>query len=216
MKILIKQILPILLIITLWVYYNDHKISQRAASFIYSDISKVPAKKVALLLGCTKYLRDGRINFFYKYRIEAAEKLYKQGKIQAILVSGDNSTKGYDETTAMRDDLVKKGIPIDYIALDYAGFRTLDSVIRAEAVFDTTSYIIVTQKFHAERALYLAHKKDHDAVAYLAKDLPNTRAALKMKVRELFARTKAFLDINLLRTEPKFYGEKVNIRYRQN
>jgi SanA protein len=213
---IIKYIVIPLFIIALWVYYNDYKISQRAASFIYSDINKVPTKKVALLLGCTKYLRNGRINFFYKYRIEAAEKLYKQGKVHAILVSGDNSTKGYDETTAMRDDLVKKGIPIDYIALDYAGFRTLDSVIRTEAVFDTTSYIIVTQKFHAERALYLAHKKGHDAVAYLAKDLPNTRAALRMKVRELFARTKAFLDINLLRTKPKFYGDKVKIRYRQN
>jgi len=213
---IIKYIVIPLFIIALWVYYNDHKISQRAASFIYSDINKVPMKKVALLLGCTKYLRNGRINFFYKYRIEAAEKLYKQGKVQAILVSGDNSTKGYDETTAMRDDLVKKGIPTDYIALDYAGFRTLDSIVRTEAIFDTTSYIIVTQKFHAERALYLAHKKDHDAVAYLAKDLPNTRAALRMKIRELFARTKAFLDINLLQTEPKFYGEKVKIRYHEN
>ncbi len=213
LKIFIKYIILPIIFLALWVYYNDYKISQRAEAFIYSDVDKIPPKQVALLLGCTKYLRGGRINYFYKYRIEAAERLYKQGKVRAIIVSGDNSTKGYDETTTMRDDLIEKGIPSDFIALDYAGFRTLDSIVRTEAIFDTTSYIIVTQKFHAERALYLAHKNGHDATAYLAKDLPRTRAALRMKIRELFARAKAFLDINILRTEPKFYGEKVKMHY---
>jgi SanA protein len=114
----------------------------------------------------------------------------------------------------MHDDLVKRGIPSRYITLDYAGFRTLDSIVRAKAIFDLEDYIIVSQRFHLERAIYLAHAKGQKVVGFVAKDFKNTLWAKKMEHRELLARAKAFLDIHLLGTEPKFYGEKVEMNYK--
>lgn len=198
--------------IILWVFYNNNKMSKDAKPFIYSSVKDIPAKKVGLLLGTTKYLKGKRKNYFYSYRIDAAVKLYKSKKIKKIIVSGDNSTKRYDEPTSMQEDLIKKGVAKKDIVLDYAGFRTLDSIVRAEAIFSVKDYIIISQKFHLERAIFISHKKGHKSVAFIAKDIKNTPAALRMKVREFFARAKAYIDIHFLKTEPKFYGKKVDMK----
>lgn len=191
---------------------NDHvsKIGD-----IYTNTKEIPPKKAALLLGTAKYVAKGRINYFYKYRIEAAVALWKSGKVKAIVVSGDNGTKYYDETTTMYKDLIKAGVPARYITKDYAGFRTLDSVLRAEAIFDLKDYIIISQKFHLERALFIARSKGQKAIGFMAKDLQGTRAALRMKAREYLARAKAFLDVYVLNTEPKFYGKKEKVHYKK-
>ena len=185
-----------------------------AKPYIYTDVQKIPAKKAALVLGCSKYLSGNRINYFYKYRIEAAVKLFKAGKVKAIVVSGDNGNKGYDEPTQMHDDLVKAGVPSNYIQLDYAGFRTLDSIVRAKAIFDLEDYIIVSQRFHLERAIYLAHSKKQKVLGFVAKGFENTVWAERMRRRELLARIKAVLDVNVFGVEPKFYGEKVKVSYK--
>ncbi len=121
------------------------------------------------MLGTVKLLASGRVNLFYLYRINAAVKLYKSGKINFILVSGDNGNKGYDEPTDFKKDLIKRGIPADKIFLDYAGFRTLDSVIRAKEIFGIKLVTIISQKFHNERAIYLAEQNGINAIAYNAK-----------------------------------------------
>lgn len=182
---------------------------------IYHNVQKVPAKKAALLLGTAKYITKGKKNYFYTYRIQAATKLWKAGKVKAIVVSGDNGTKYYDETTTMYKDLIKAGVPAKYITKDYAGFRTLDSVVRAEAIFDLKDYIIISQKFHLERALFIAKAKGQKALGFMAKDIPGTAAAYRMKAREYLARAKAFLDVYVLHTEPKFYGKKEKVNYRK-
>ena len=182
---------------------------------VYSTIADVPAKKAGLLLGTAKYIAKGKKNYFYTYRIRAAIALWKAGKIKAIVVSGDNGTKYYDETTAMYKDLIKAGIPARYIAKDHAGFRTLDSVVRAEAIFDLKDYIIISQRFHLERALFIAKAKGQKAIGFEAKDIPDTPAAYKMMAREYLVRVKAFLDVYVLGTEPKFYGKKVKVRYKK-
>ena len=174
----------------------------------------LPKKDAALLLGTAKYVTNGHKNYFYTYRIEAAIKLWNANKIKAIVVSGDNGTKYYDEATAMYEDLIKAGIPKKYIVRDYAGFRTLDSIVRAEAIFDLKDYIIISQKFHLERALFLAHTKGQKTIGFMAKDIPGTASAYRMKAREYLARVKAFLDVYLLGTEPKFYGKKEKVKYR--
>ena len=181
---------------------------------IYRHTKGVPQKNAALLLGTAKYARGGGQNYFYTYRIRAAVALWKAGKVKAIVVSGDNGTKYYDETTTMYEDLVKAGVPARYITKDYAGFRTLDSVLRAEAIFDLKDYIIISQKFHLERALFIAKAKGQKAIGFVAKDIPGTAAAYRMKVREYLARAKAFLDVYILHTEPKFYGKKEKVRYK--
>ena len=176
-------------------------------------MQKIPAKKAVLVLGTSKYLSGNRINYYYKYRIDSAVKLFQAGKVRAIVVSGDNGRKSYDEPTTMLDDLVARGIPSRYITIDYAGFRTLDSVVRAEAIFDLEDYIIVSQRFHLERAIYLAHAKGHSVIGFVAKDFKNSVWAKKMEHRELLARAKAFLDVHM-GVEPKFYGEKVKVIYK--
>jgi len=180
---------------------------------MYTHIKEVPQKNAALLLGTAKYARGGGQNYFYTYRIRAAVALWKAGKVKAIVVSGDNGTKYYDETTTMYEDLVNAGVPAKYISKDYAGFRTLDSVLRAEAIFDLKDYIIISQKFHLERALFIAKAKGQKAIGFVAKDIPGTAAAYRMKVREYLARAKAFLDVYILHTEPKFYGKKEKVTY---
>ncbi|RUM75694.1 MAG: vancomycin resistance protein [Sulfurovum sp.] len=202
-----------LVLIYLLVLYNNNSMAKEASTLIYSDIEKVPSKKAVLVLGTSKYLRGGQTNYFYTYRIDATVKLFKAGKVKAIVVSGDNGKENYDEPTTMRDDLVARGIPSRYITIDYAGFRTLDSIVRAEAIFDLKDYIIVSQKFHLERAIYLAHAKGQKVIGFVAKDFKNTVWAKRMEHRELLARAKAVLDI-YMGVEPKFYGKKVKVIYK--
>jgi len=182
---------------------------------IYTNIEKVPHKKAALLLGTAKYVARGKKNYFYVYRIRAAAALWKAGKVDAIVVSGDNATQYYNEIRRMENDLVKAGVPKKYIAADHAGFRTLDSIVRAEAVFDLKDYIIISQKFHLERALFIAKAKGQDVIGFAAKDKEGTKAARKMAYREYLARVKAFLDVYILQTEPRFYGKKVKVNYKK-
>ena len=197
------------------VYLLDRYIDFTTQDAIYTDIKTVPHKKAALLLGTAKYIARGKKNYFYVYRIRAAAALWKAGKVDAIVVSGDNATKYYNETIRMEKDLIKAGIPKKYIAADYAGFRTLDSVVRAEAIFDLEDYIIVSQKFHLERALFIAKAKGQKVIGFAAKELEGTKAARKMQIREYLARVKAFLDVYILGTEPKFYGKKEKVNYRK-
>lgn len=114
----------------------------------------------------------------------------------------------------MQEDLVKAGIPAKYIELDYAGFRTLDSIVRAKAIFDLEDYIVVSQKFHLDRAIFIAHEKKHNVLGFVATGFPNTIWAERMKRREMLARVKAWLDLKVFGVEPKFYGEKVLVNYK--
>jgi SanA protein len=193
----------------------DMYISKQAESDLYQSSIKIPEKKAALVLGTAKYMVGGGKNYFYTYRIRAAVELFKAGKVKAIVVSGDNSTKYYNETSKMQKDLIKAGIPSRYITLDPLGVRTLDSVVRAEAIFDLKDYIIVSQKFHLERALFIAKAKGQKVIGFMAKDIPGTKAAYRMKAREYLARAKAFLDVYILQTTPKFDGKKEKVNYKK-
>jgi len=198
----------------LWVRHNNDMMKSEAKAFIYHNVDNIPPKRAALVLGTAKYLKNGHVNYFYTYRIDATEKLFKAGKVKAIVVSGDNGEEEYDEPTQMRDDLIARGIPKEYITLDYAGFRTLDSIVRAEAIFDLSDYIIVSQQFHLERAIYIAHAKGQKVLGFVAKDFQNTIWAKRMEYRELLARAKAFFDLNVWNREPRFYGKKEPVTYK--
>jgi SanA protein len=184
-----KKILKTFFLLTIFTLIGilglNYYVQSAAASTIYTSTKQLPAKRAVLLLGTAKYLRGGYKNYFYTYRIRAAISLWKAGKVKAIIVSGDNGTKYYDETTTMYEDLIKAGIPARYITRDYAGFRTLDSIVRAEAIFDLKDYIIISQRFHLERALFIARAKGQKAIGFAAKDIPGTDAAMRMKFREL-------------------------------
>lgn len=185
-----------------------------ASGRTYNDAASVPAgeRRVALVLGCSKNLPDGRSNRFFGKRIQAAAELYQAGKCPALIVSGDNGVEGYDEPTDMKEALIAKGVPESKIYCDYAGFRTLDSVVRAKAIFGQTRLIIVSQRTHNQRAIYLARDQGMDAIGYNAQDavLPWPKA-LKNWGREILARVAAVLDAKVLGTKPKFYGPPVKI-----
>ncbi len=208
MKYFKKSIYLFGFIVTYIIIVNSY-VTLKAKNSIYENELKIPENRVGLILGASKYTSNGQINLYYKYRLEAAISLYKSGKIEYILISGDNSKKDYDEPTNFKNDLILKGIPENKIYLDYAGFRTLDSVVRAKEIFGLTTVTIISQKFHNERAIYLAKHFNIDAIAFNAKDIKG-RYGFKTKLREYIARTKASLDI-LFNVEPKFLGEKIEI-----
>ncbi len=188
----------------------DQYVAAVSEADIYEDPALVPERRVALVLGTGKWAPSGRINLFYKYRIEAALTLYQTGKVERILVSGDNSRADYDEPTQMRDDLIQLGVPADHIIRDYAGFRTLDSVIRAKEVFGLDSFTVVSQRFHCLRAVYLAQAADVDAVGYCAREVGGA-TGVKIRLREVLARTQAVVDLNILNRQPKFLGPQETI-----
>lgn len=176
----------------------------------FDSIKKIPLNDVALVLGTSKYTRGGYKNLYFSYRIEAAVELFRAGKVKHILVSGDNSLKEYNEPKQMKAELVKKGIPESAISLDYAGFRTLDSVVRSKEVFGQQNITIVSQAFHNQRALFIANHRDINAVAFNAKDV-NLQYGFKVQLREYLAKCKAVLDIIILNKQPKFLGKKIEL-----
>ncbi len=178
---------------------------------LYSNINEIPVKKVGLLLGTGKNLRNGYINLYFLYRIDAAVRLYKAGKIQHIIASGDNRTIYHNEPIDMMNSLIERGIPKKDITLDYAGFRTLDSVIRCKKIFSQDDIIVISQKFHNERAIFISDYYDIKAIGFNAEDIP-FKYNMKTPLREYLARFKAILDLYILKTKPKFLGEKVQIK----
>lgn len=175
---------------------------------LFDAASSLPDQRVGLVLGCTKKLRGGWSNPFFTTRIRAAAELFRAGKASALIVSGDNHHEGYDEPTDMKEALIEAGVPESKITCDYAGFRTLDSVVRAKKVFSQERITIVSQPFHNERAVYLARCNGIDAIALNAEDV-KFEWALKIYIREAFARVKGVLDVNVLHTQPHFVGEPV-------
>lgn len=162
-------------------FASNYWVSSSTSEKIYADLESVPANDVGLVLGANKRSWGG-INLYFANRIEAAVSLFKAGKIKHIIVSGDNHRKGYDEPTDMRDALIERGIPDSCITLDYAGFRTLDSMVRCKEVFGQEKVTVISQKFHNERAVFIAERYDIDAIAFNAKDVPS-RYSLKTMVR---------------------------------
>jgi len=210
-----KRIVRISLIIIVFssvfaIILADAIIKSASKNHLYSDISAIPENNVGLVLGTSKYLSNGQINLYYKHRIEAAVKLYKAKKIKYIVVSGDNSRKTYDEPTQMKADLMAEGVPEHVIYLDYAGFRTWDSVVRMKEIFSQSNFTVISQRFHNERAIYLAKRYGLDIVGFNAKDVEKY-AGFKTNLREKFARVKVFVDF-VTRKTPKFLGEKIEIK----
>jgi len=187
----------------------NQSINSAADGKTFYKTADIPKNKVGLVLGTSKKLSSGHPNPYYDYRITATVRLFKADKIEFVLVSGDNGSRYYNEPTAFKKDLVAAGIPAGKIFLDYAGFRTLDSMVRAKVVFGLHEVTVISQKFHNQRAIYLAERKGLKAIGYNAKDVSGQNG-LKVHFREYFARVKVFVDL-IFNTQPKFFGEKIEI-----
>lgn len=207
---LVKTFLFFIILSVFSIFLSNKLIEKNAQGKTYTETKNIPKNRVGLLLGTSKLLRNGNINLYYKYRLNAAIQLFKSNKINFIVISGDNSSKNYDEPTDFKDDLIKAGIPKNKIFLDYAGFRTLDSVVRIKEIFNQNSVTIISQQFHNERAIYLAEHFNIKAIGFNAKDISG-KYGLKVRLREYLARVKVFVDI-LFNVEPKFLGKKIDVK----
>ncbi len=205
---LLLLIATLLCTIVLW--YANHLIEKVSEGKNFSQLQEIPSVKTGLLLGTSKYLKSGHVNQYFAFRIEAATELFRAGKIQYIIISGDNGRSSYDEPTDMKNELIRNGVDSTRIYLDYAGFRTFDSMVRVKEIFGQDSILLISQKFHNQRALYIADKIGVTAFGYNAKDVA-IKYGIKTAVREKFARVKVILDF-LIDTQPKFLGEKIEIK----
>jgi len=191
------------------IFISNQIVEYTANEKLYNSTENIPYNRVGLLLGTIKTLKNGKSNLYYKYRINATVALYEAGKISRVLVSGDNGNKNYDEPTDMKNDLIANGIPAEHIVLDYAGFRTLDSIVRCRDVFGQDSVTIISQAFHNKRALFIAKYSGIDAIGYNANTVA-TRYSIRIQLREYLARVKMIVDIAFGK-KPKFLGEKITI-----
>ena len=199
-----------LFLIVAFTVYANVRVERAAEGRIFTSVDSVPRNRVALLLGTNPLNRLGRPNTYFTNRIKTAAGLYRAGKVDYIIASGDNHTKKYDEPTAMRDSLMAHGVPADRIILDFAGFRTLDSVVRAKEVFGCDSLTIISQADHNARALYLAEANGIDAVAVSAPLRAGRWVRIRLALREWLARDKMMLDI-WFGKRPHFLGEEMRI-----
>lgn len=210
MKKPIRYALIIFVLLLGFILFSNYWVKKQSATFLYESIDKIPKNKTGLVLGTVKNLANGNTNPYFQFRINAAVKLYKAGKINKIIVSGDNHRADYNEPEDMQKALIQQGIPKNNIYLDFAGFRTFDSVLRSKAIFQQDEITIISQKFHNQRAVYIAQQKGIKAIAFNAKDVGN-QFGFKTKLREIFAKVKVIIDLHLINKKPKFLGEPIPI-----
>ncbi len=215
-KIIVVIALVALLILGGFIFATNHACLNAAQGRIFRSTGTIPKMDVGLLLGCTKYNRSGSPNLHFNQRIDAAVALFRAGKIRHLLVSGDNHHWSYNEPADMRDALVAADVPTNAITCDYAGFRTLDSVVRAKEVFGLTRFTIISEAYHCPRALWIARRHGLDAVAFAAPNVSRVVWSLRASARETIARTWCALDLFVFNRAPKFLGPRQTLALSTN
>lgn len=198
-KFSIRLSLFLIIAVIVFAIFSNVFIIVKTSSYIYENIDSIPKKEFALVLGTSKRNMKGEANSFFDNRIEAAAQLFHKGKVKGLLLSGDNRTRYYDEPSDMKKALMKKGVPESVISIDTAGLRTIESVSRCKEVFHHEDITIITQEFHAFRALYISQYYNMDAIAYPAAEVP-VYSSTRVTIREFFARPKALLDLYVLKS----------------
>jgi SanA protein len=183
-----------------WIIFATHH-------SIKNNVEDVAENSVCLVLGTSKKVVGGKANPYFDNRIIAAAELYKSGKVKQFILSGDNRTRYYNEPQDMKKALMKHGIPEEVITLDYAGLRTLDSILRCKEIFGQNRIVIVTQKFHSYRAVFISQYYKIDAQAFTAQNIPLGKA-INVMFREYLARPRAVLDLYFMNVDPVLLDEK--------
>jgi len=184
----------------LFILVSNLVIVRQARLFTYFSVKTIPTNRVGLVLGTSKGLEGGGANLFFTYRMEATARLYNEGKVKYLILSGNNDSEYYNEPLDMQNALLGLGVPSEAMILDFAGKRTFDSIVRAKELFGQHSITIISQNFHTARALYIARKKGLNAIAFAAQDVPDQYSYYSL-IREYIARPKAILDVYFFRPE---------------
>jgi SanA protein len=192
----------------LWICGSTHQ-------DIYQQPKDVPLHDVGLVLGTSRFIAPGQPNPHFINRVKAAKELFESGRIRHLLVSGDNRTDYYNEPRDLRSSLIEQGVPPENISCDFAGLRTLDSVIRAKEVFGQDKLVIISDDFHVPRAVFIARAKGIDAVGLQSNRVPRSQSQ-RSRSREWFARVKAVLDLFVFDTAPRHIGKPEHIDLGEN
>lgn len=206
---LMRAMLAVALVGVAVIAYANITAAWASRGCLFDEVEALPKTRAGLVFGTSSRV-NGLENLYFRYRIDAAEKVWKAGKVNTIIVSGDNSTKYYNEPEKMKQALIERGIPANRIVCDFAGLRTLDSVVRAKEIFSLDSIIFITQRFQNQRAIYLAKANGLKAYGFNARDV-DTSSGIKTKVREIGARVLMWLDVHVLGTRPQHLGDKIRL-----
>lgn len=201
--------LSLVAFLLLVIVFCSYRVSSVTDHKTFNTIDDVPSRRIGLVLGTSKYLKNGEINPYFQNRINAAAALYHAGKIERLVLSGDHGSKYYNEPEDMKNALLLKGVSPKHIYLDYAGFRTLDSIVRMNAVFNQKIFTVISQEFHNKRAIFIGRNLGMDLIGYNAENVTLSKG-VKVQTREALARVKVFIDL-LLNVQPKYLGEPIEI-----
>ena len=193
--------------------YLAYHINKETEAYIYDRVEELPSTYTALVLGAS-VRRNGELSTMLRDRVESALLLYNKGKIKRFLVSGDNRTTNYNEPVAMKKYLLERGVPEEDIFMDFAGFDTYDSVYRASYIFEVDSAIVVSQRFHLPRAVYIARSMGLNFYGYNG-DRREYELESRNRFREVAANVKAWIEL-LIDKEPHFKGDKIPITGKNN
>lgn len=208
-KRLLRGVVLLILLGIASILIIQHSVVQSARGKTYDDPERVPGKHVGLVFGCDDRFQN-RENLYFTYRMDAAAALWHAGKLHCLIVSGDNRSADYNEPRKMRQALISRGVPADKIAIDAAGLRTLDSVLRSQRIYGVKSCLMISQLFQNERAIYIAQAHGIDAIGFNARDV-SAAGGRKTRVREFGARLMMWLDIHVLNTQPLHGGDPLNL-----
>ena len=205
-KILI--ILSILNILGICLIFGINAYVKKSVNENIIEISNIKENYDAILvLGAG--LKNGKPSPVLKDRLDTAYEAYIKGASSKIIVSGDHGRKNYDEVNVMKDYLISKGVPSDDIFMDHAGFSTYDTIYRAKEIFLCDKVLIITQKFHIFRSLYIAKKLDLEAEGVSA-TLRHYSEETKFELREILARDKDFVK-TIFKPKPKYLGDTIPV-----
>ncbi len=183
-----------------WTWWQSHDCCSDA-------VADCPPDSVVLVLGCARSLGPGRDNYYFTGRMQAAEELWKSGRVRCFIVSGDNRRHDYNEPEDMKAALISRGVPAERIVCDYAGLRTYDSVLRARHIFGVEKLVIISQPAHTRRAVTIARSLGMDARGFDAPLEPiSHRSWFRQMSRERGARIAMLGDI-ILGREPRHLGK---------
>ena len=200
-------LLTVVIALVLVMVICDGRVTRSAEPYLVDRVEDVPEVDVAVVLGTSERVSSGAPNRYFTHRIQAAAALYQACKVHHFILSGDNRRSDYNEPMAMRTALIQAGVDSTHITLDFAGFRTLDSMVRAKEVFGQQRFLVVSQRFHNERAVYIARARGIEAFGFDAPDV-GSAYGFRTQLREKLARVKVHLD-DLFGVEPHFLGERV-------
>ena len=208
MKGVFKTVGAFLTAFVLYVVLSNVLILISYQGYIEENPDDLTAVDVGLVLGTSRWTTHGEENQFFTGRVDAASTLLKEGVVRHLILSGDNAQIEYNEPIQLQDALKDRGVQEEKTTLDYAGFRTLDSVVRSKEVFGQDSVIIISQDFHLPRAIFIARKNGIKAYGFAA---GGGESFLNTRIREYFARALSVADVYILRRRPRFLGESEQI-----